>query len=313
MGERMSSRIVALLVALAIGGCAHSLPTDQAEAFRTLATANRDSFGALGKQESEAVSALIMREAAAGRGVVSSEHCDLAPRDADRGKPCALVWKDARSGAEVTLRPTAANARAVIGALSVYGDQMATLAEAQDIAQAQASVASVGKAVNGLFAAVGVPPIGAVVVDALAAIQKSRLVDQRREVLLVAAERADPAVALASDRMTEISRRLQSNLTIAASKRLSDAELAYRAPVAGETAAAAQARRTAALAEMVKGSNDLQAARDLATDYSALADAHRKLIAALRRPEGSTADAIADLKTFLGLLKAAEGAVKEPG
>lgn len=301
----MVARLAVLAMLVALGGCAHKLPTDQATAFRTLASGDRDAFANLAKSENEAVTAFVTNQVSAGQGSVSTANCDLQPAPDASGRPCAVVWKT------IQLRPTAPHTRKLISAVSDYGEQMATLAEAKDIQEAQGSVSALGKAVNGLFTAAGVPPIGGALMDALVKIQQSRLVEQRRLMLLEAAQQADPGVRAAAATMTRISERLQANLQVTAVDRLTSAEGVLKTPVAGEGASAAQARRTKALGDMVKAANDLQTARDLDTDFSPLADAHAKLVEALRNPEGDTASALADIRAYLGLLKAAAVAAKD--
>jgi hypothetical protein len=309
----MRYRALGLIALVALSGCAHKLPSDEALAFKTLASANKDSFQALATSEHDAVSLYVARQLQVDKGKVAYVNCGLiAPADAQT--PCAVIWTPP-SGDPIELRPTAANSRALIGALASYGEQMATLAEAKDITEAQSSADGVTTSIKALATAVGFGPIAAVAIDGASWAHKTAIVNNRRRALLQAAEKADPAVELAAQRMKAIATRLKNNLVLTASTRLSDASLAIAAEQEllrkkapgkpGDPKIIA-----ASTAEMVKAANDLQAGRDLSTDYSALRSAHAKLISALKKPKGSTAEALADIKTFLTLLKAADTATK---
>lgn len=329
----MDHRSILLLAALLLGGCAHKLPVDDATAFRTLATANRDSFQALAKSENDSVTTFVSRRLEEGKGEVAYVGCKLEPTGDEAKQPCAVLWSP-KTGQPIELRPTAPATRALIGALAGYGDQMATLAEAEDVTQAQASVEGVATSIKALGTAVGLGPIAGVIVDAASWLGKGRMVDKRRRALLAAAEKADPAVQLASRRMGEIAVRLRDNLSVTAHSRISDAYLQLsesKAPNAtavadgqetsrseanagppqeSDTIAAGPSPTASAFAELLLATQDFQAARDLSVDYSSLGTAHTKLIRALRDPTRSTAEALADMKTFLTLLKAAETATK---
>lgn len=329
----MGHRSIVLLATVLLGGCAHKLPVDDATAFRTLATANRDSFQALAKSENDSVTTFVSRRLEEGAGDVSYVGCKLAPVGDEAKQPCTVVWAP-KSGKGFELRPTAPATRALIGALAGYGDQMATLAEAKDVTQAQASVDGVATSIKALGTAVGLGPIAGVIVDATSWLGKGRIVDKRRRALLAAAEKADKAVQLTSVRMGEIAVRLRDNLSVTANSRITDAylrvgeakaaiattaadslndagsEAATDATPATAASAAGPSPMATAFAELVQATQDFQAARNLSVDYSSLGTAHTKLIRALRDPKRSTAEALADLKTFLTLLKAAENATK---
>lgn len=329
----MGRSSIVLLVAVLLAGCAHKLPVDDATAFRTLATANRDSFQALAKSENDSVTTFVSRRLQEGIGEVSYVGCKLAPVGDEAKQPCTVVWAD-KVGKRFELRPTAPATRELIGALAGYGDQMATLAEAKDVTQAQASIDGVATSIKALGTAVGLGPIAGVIVDAASWLEKGRMVDKRRRALLAAAEKADEAVQLASVKMGEIAVRLRDNLSVTANSRITDAylrvgdakaaiaaaaadsqdgvssEAATEVTLAAVAPAAGPSLMANALAELVQATQDFQAARGLAVDYSSLGTAHTKLIEALRDPKRSTAEALADLKTFLTLLKAAETATK---
>lgn len=298
----MKRTVFTVPLLLFAAGCAHRLPSDEATAFKTLASANRDSFEALAKTEDQSVKMFAQRRVIEGNGFLAPEGCHQSKPE----ETCVLVWNPS-SGAGFRLEPTAANTRALIGALAAYGDQMATLAEAKDVTEAQGSLDGVSTAVKGLMTAAGITAIGPVILDAAIWFQKGQMIDKRRRALLQAAETADPAVQRAAKRMGEITGHLRDNLMMTSGERIADASLAT-AP--GPENKAPAAERRAALADMIQAAQDLQSARQLSTDYSSLATGHTKLISALKDPRRRTSEAISDLKTFLSLLEAAKAAAK---
>ena len=298
----MKRTMLTLPLLLFAAGCAHQLPSDEATAFKTLASANRDSFEALAKTEDQSVKMFAQRRVIDGNGFLAPQGCHQAKPE----ETCVLVWNTS-SGVDLRLEPTAAKTRALIGALADYGEQMATLAEAKDVTEAQGSLDGVSTAVKGLMTVVGIPAIGGVVVDAATWFQKGRMIDKRRRALLQAAQTADPAVQLAATRMGEIIKHLRNNLMMTAGERIADASLAAAPGSENKTPAG---EKRAALADMIQAAQDLQSARDLSTDYSSLATAHSKLVTALRDPRRRTSEVISDLKTFLSLLEAAKAAAK---
>ncbi len=283
--------------ALVLAGCATALPTGEATVFQKLAGADRDAFDGLARAESDAVTGFAMDHYQAGA---------LAPADCGGGpsaKPCAITFT-LSPAAPLRLEQTAPQTRALIGALADYGDRMALLATAKDITDAQGAAAGAGTAVKALATAAGAPAIVGVVVDAAVWAEKSALVNARRKALLQAATAADPAVGKAAARMGAIAEHLKSNLQTISASRIDQAQLDLLA--AKQDPAAARA----AVAAMIQAAHDLQAARGLNTDYSALATAHQKLVAALKDPHPSLSEALGDLNTFLGLLKQAQAATK---
>ena len=318
------------VAALALVGCATALPTDEATAFQKLASADRDAFAGLAKVESDAVAGFASDHYQAG--LLAPSGCGLAATD----KPCAITFTLAPA-APVTLEEAAPKTRAIIGALADYGDRMATLATAKDITDAQGAAAGVGTAVKALATAAGAAPIVGVVVDGAVWAEKNALVNARRKALLQAAAKADDAVGVAADQMTRISAALKSNVQATAAARLSQAQLDLaiikRAELADQAQLAAlsppkdptavlaryqvltqldrdRGDARSAVGAMIQAAHDLQAARDLDTDYAPLKRAHGKLVKALAEPHPSISEALGDLNTFLDLLKQAEAAAK---
>ncbi len=326
----MFSRVMFAVSALALAGCATALPTGEATVFQKLASADRDAFDGLARAESDAVTGFATDHYQTG--VLAPADC----RDGPASKPCAITFT-LSPAPPLRLEQTAPQTRALIGALADYGDRMAVLATAKDITDAQGAAAGAGSAVKALAAAAGAPAIVGVVVDAAVWAEKNALVNARRQALLQAATAADPAVGKAASRMGAIAEHLKSNLQTISASRIDQAQLdlvaarqdqaADRAQLAAmgppKDAAAALVRSQtlaqldrhdaagrAAVAAMIQAGHDLQAARGLSTDFSALATAHQKLVAALKDPHPSLSEALGDLNTFLALLKQAQAATK---
>lgn len=280
-------------LALLLSGCG-TLPAGEAGAFRTLASANRDSFTGLSQRESDLVNAIALSQPTAS---VERENCDLGGTGT-----CALVVELA-DGGRFILSPTAPETRALIGGLATYGDSMAELAEAKDVDAAQDAAAKAGASVKGLAAMVpGAPSIIGPVIDGIVWGAGQGMVQKRRRALLAAAEKADPAVQLAARRMGEISGRLRSNLERASVMKLDAAWAAWqRAPDEATRAARFQAMATAAA--------ELNTARQIPIDYSALAQGHARLVEALRG-NGGLGAALGELQTFVGILNAVRTAAE---
>lgn len=279
-------------LALVLAGCG-TLPAQEAGAFRTLAAADRDAFAALAQRESDTVNAIALSRPLSS---VERENCDIGGTGA-----CALVV-DLGNGAKLSLSPTAPETRALIGALADYGTSMAELAEARDVAAAQEAAGKAGGSVKGLIALVpGAPTIVGPIIDGIVWGAGQGLVQKRRQALLAAAEKADPAVQLAARRMGAISSRLRSNLERASVMKLDAAWEAWqRAPD--------EPSRTAAFQAMNAAAADVNAARQIRIDYSALAQGHSRLVEALRG-DGDIAAALGELQTFVGILTAARTAI----
>ncbi len=326
----MFRRFLFAVSAFALVGCATALPTDEATAFQKLATANRDAFSGLAKTESEGVIGFATDHYQAGS--LSPAGCELAATETS----CVIVFTLAPAP-PIILDQTAPKTRALIGALADYGDRMATLATAKDITDAQGAAAGVGTAVKALATAVGVAPIAGVIVDAAVWAEKNALVNARREALRQAATKADPAVDAAARKMGVIAMHLKQNIETTASSRLLESQLQLAAIKKAEQADEAQltalspprdaatvlardrmvaqldrdrSDARAAVANIIQAAHDLQAARDLDTDYTPLSKAHAKLVKALAEPHPSVSEVLGDLDTFLGLLKRAEAAAK---
>ena len=273
---------------MVLAGCG-TLPAEEAGAFRTLASADRDAFTALAQRESDTVNAIALSRPLSS---VERENCGIG-----KTGPCALVV-DLGNGGKLSLSPTAPETRALIGALADYGTSMAELAEAKDVAAAQEAAGKAGGSVKGLIALVpGAPTVVGPIIDGIVWGAGQGLVQKRRQALLAAAEKADPAVQLAATRMGAISTRLRSNLERASVMKLDAAWEAWqRAPD--------QPTRTAAFQAMTAAAADVNAARQIRIEYSALAQGHARLVAALRG-NGDIAAALGELETFVGILAAA--------
>lgn len=289
-------RLWIVSAALLLAACG-TLPAQEAGAFRTLSAADRDAFAALAQKESDTVNAVVLSR---DDGSLERDNCDLGGQGA-----CELVvaFPD---GAAFRLSPTAPETRALIGALAAYGDSMAGLAEAKDVKAAQDAAGRAGGSVKGLVALVpGAPAVVGPVIDGVVWAGNQGLVGKRREALRKAAAKADPAVQLAAGRMAAISARLRSNLERAAVMKLDAAWEAWqRAPD--------EATRKTKFAAVTAAAAELNTARQVRTDYSALADGHRRLVAALDG-QGDPAEAMGQLESFIGILAAAKAATGDGG
>lgn len=293
---------------LALSGCA-TLPAKQAGAFNALAAADRDAFQALATQENAALTdfakGYLQRNPTAK---VETRDCDVSsviPAPAAPPAPCKVVLLPARPPglpAAVVVEPisitvAAPETRALIASLADYGATMAELAEAKDVEAAQAATTKVGTSVKGLIAIVpGAPALLGAVVDLAVWAGNQSFKEKRRKALYEAALNADGAVEKASEAMGAIALRLRSNLEFAAKAKLVAAEEAYSLTPNDQTFTA-----------LVTATAEMNAARAVRTDYSALSKGHKALVQALKN-DADPVVALGQLETFLGLLNAARTA-----
>ena len=299
--------ITAIILA-SLSACA-TLPAPEATAFHKLATANRDAFDGLTWRERAALSDLAIRRVGAGQGTIRQQHCGP-----DDDAECRLDYD--LDGTGITLGVAAPHTRALIGAVARYGGQMADLAEAKDIKELDDKAAAAGGAVRGLIAVVlpGSDAITKPIVDAAVLALHGKLVAKRRQLLLVNAQAAKPAIDTASSRMTEIAGLAKQNILIASAASIRRAQRALgdlRPPDKPGARDPFQAQRTDEAAALIHAGRDLNGARRLTTDFSDLAKAHDALIAKLRDPKVSLEGAEAYLDNFLALLDDVAAIAKE--
>lgn len=300
-------RLWIALLALVLSGCA-ALPAKQAGAFSTLAGADRDAFEALAAQENAALTDYAkgyLRRNPGSR--VEVRDCQLSPAlPGPRPMPACKVVLIPRTPASmpagVTLEPisiaaAAPQTRLLIGGLADYGASMAELAEAKDLDDARAATSKVGDSVKGLVATIpGAPALAGAVIDIAVWATNQSFQQKRRKALLEAARNADGAVQTAARQMGVISLRLRENLELAALEKLTEANEAYAAAPNDQTFTA-----------LVTATAQVNAARSVRTDYSALAKGHQDLIRALEDDVDPVA-ALGEIQTFVSLVAAAKTA-----
>jgi hypothetical protein len=228
----------------------------------------------------------------------------------------------------------ATNTRALIGAIARYGDQMAELAEAEDLKTAQNKAEAAGGAVKALTIAAGLPAIAGPIIDAGLFAVKQNMVAKRRRALLVNALAAKPAIAAAADAMAPIAESLRNNMMTYSEANLRDLDLRIGESFAqeakfekqvksletraarGNAAAIAalalaterledvRARRRGEVTLLLQSARGFNSARGLNADFSVLNRAHDQLIKKLQNPKGSTENVLADINTFLTILDA---------
>ena len=164
-----------------------------------------------------------------------------------------------------------------------------------------------GGAVSGLIAVVlpGSDAITRPIMGAAVLALHGKLVARRRQLLLVNAQAAKPAIDTASARMTEIAGLARQNILIASAAAVRRAQRALgdlRAPDQPGAQDPFRERRTDEAAALIRAGRDLNGAKRLRTDFSALAKAHDALIAKLEDSGVSIEGAQADLDSFLALL-----------
>lgn len=323
--------ICALIIALA--GCA-TLPQREATAFKTIASADADSFGkATASDLRSRTEAAVIQSAATGISV-ETMNCDqsTAPAGTMIDKTQCEVKMTGVGTPPLALVEGAPRTRKLIKAVATYAAAMADLAEAKDVAAAKANVDAAEKSIETLFTISGVAAPAAGFTKAIAAIAKGRMTKARRNALLAAAREADPAIKVAADQLTEISKSIKGNVLDSAAVRLNRYQSAldratetgkrlqakYSALPAGAGRADArdqlrvmidgeQARRVDAGNALVRTAVDIRLARGMETDFSGLAKAHTALINALDKPEVGMTSAFDGINSFLDAVSSAKG------
>lgn len=318
---------------IALAGCA-TLPQREATAFKTIASADSDSFDKATTRDLQSrTEAAVIQSAATGISVETT-NCDQSTAPASTvidNTQCEVTM----TGVDIpplALVEGAPHTRKLIKAVASYAAAMADLAEAKDVAAAKANVDAAEKSIETLFTISGVGAPAAGFTKAIAAIAKGRMTQARRNALLVAAREADPAIKIAADQLTQISKSIKGNLLDSAVVRLNRYQSAldlatetgkklqakYSTLSAGSGSAdardqlrvminAEQARRVDAGNALVRTVADIRLARGMEADFSGLAKAHTALINALEKPEVGMTSAFDGINSFLDAVSSAKG------
>lgn len=320
--------VISVASSLVLGACA-TLPADEATAFKKMASAKSEAFTSLAGAEATAISDLAAQNVVSGAGRFTVHDCSSAE---DAKTPCLVTYVD--GGAQYPITTAAPHARGIVSDISDYGAAMADLAEAKDLDSAKAKSDAVGASIKGLAATVGASPFVAPIVDAGAWLNHKRLVEKRRQILLIAARKANPLVEAAATQLGAIAAPIRTHLLAASSRRVTNA--ATRVGLLSKDQVGLQAQvkalkseqileRTAlqraladnatdvrlAIQDLMSASRSLNSARAIKTDFSGLAKAHETLLKRLDDPTVSLEGALTDLNEFLAQISALEAVAKE--
>ena len=170
---------VGLLLATSpmVTGCARTLAAQEATAFETMASADREAFDDLTEAEQAARVRYAQRAVRASKGVVNIKGCEPT-----LAGDCQVSYS--LGVATIPLAQSAPKARATLAAISRYGEQMAELAEAKDLSDVQSKAEAAGGAVKSLILTVTpAAPLALIagpIVDAAVFASKASLVSKRR-------------------------------------------------------------------------------------------------------------------------------------
>ena len=313
-----------LALAALLPGCASTLPAPEASAFRTLATADKAAFDEVIAREAEVGLERSQRLLATNDGRVTLRNCGRNDTD-----PCTVTY--AVAGQDYRLVRSAPNMRALLGGIVRYSEAMAELCEADDLDAVKAKSEGAAGAVKALATLAGLPVIAGAIIDAAAFAGNQRLRTRRREALLRVALAAQPPIRAASRIITEQAAALEASVLAGTSENIAatqavllETQAEERRIVAGASRDAARltpagraridalrGARIAALAQLVRQSEQIALARNLGADWNKLDAAHDTLIARLRDPAVSLEDALADIDAFLALLDAIKSGTME--
>lgn len=325
---RISVRpLAAALTMISITACA-TLPQREATAFKTIAKADADAFGAGTAAEVASVTEGAIIQPSSGGLAIATDNC---VGDLPKNAVCEVRLTGV-GAPNLALVEGAPRTRKLIAAVASYGAAMADLAEAKDLKAAKANVDAAEKAIETLATVTGVGAPAAGIAKAVAAITKGRLTAARRNALLEAAVAADPAVRMASRNLGKIAMELRSNILDSATIRLNRYRLAFdRAGATGRqlkeqydalpkgSAGEDERQRLRVLIDqeqthrinagtgIVRTAADIRLARGMRTDFGGLATAHAALISALRDERVGLTPAFEGLNSYLDAVSSAKG------
>ena len=314
VARRIGLVMTAALPPLFLTGCAANLPKAEADAFKTIAAADRDALSDLTQAQ------LASRLRYAKRAIVNGDGRVLVSAgcpDGDQGD-CMVTYRLSDKSDEVALVRSGANARVVMGSIARYGEQMAELAEAKDLDTVKAKAEAAGGAAKSLLLTV-IPgaDVAKPIIDLLLMAHNASLREKRRQALLANARAADPAIRQAALLLNGILIPVKTDLEMDAAREVNDIQArmadAHRAELEilnKRKRTADEDRRLAVLREgrardldlLVEASRKVNAVRGIDTDFGALATAHAKLIQKLENPDYNAEDVFRDLNQILVLI-----------
>lgn len=296
------------------------LPAPETAAFKTLAESDRDSFTATTTAERDALTALAVDQTAAGRGRILYDGCDAV----DTAKTCTLTLVVGQHTQPLTLQ--APESQKLISAIARYGGAMADLAAAKDLDTLNAKIDSVSTAIAGLATATGVGAPVAPITKLIASGIKASFKEKRRQILLIAAEAAQPLVQTAADNLGRQTAALKVSIVAGAGPRLStarldvarltdqialiDARLNGTPPPAPAdlqsllvSRSILQARAVDLTRDEVAAAAQINGARAINADFSSLAKGHQAIVTALRSDKPDLSESLTQLQGFLSTVK----------
>lgn len=313
---------ILLFGVLTLSSCA-SLPAKEATAFKELATADRDAFQNLAdnQQKSRLSDAQSLLRQNLIRVEVAGDCKSNSATD------CLVTYTMVDGTAGPAFATPAPNSRALLSAISRYGDNMAQLAEAKDLTTVKAKSQAAAGSVKALATLLGpvAAPIG-VIIDAAVFAGNAGLKEKRRRAMLTVAKAAQPKLADAAEDLTEIAKLMSDDIRAGSAAEIRDLRRRIKEdqeqerrlkarygrniqvrPNVADRIDRLQDRRSENLSKLVNAAEALNRSR-AALKFDKLAEAHALLIQSLEDPDASIEEAMTDINEFLALLESAKSA-----
>lgn len=239
--------------------------------------------------------------AALVNGRVFSQDCLVHRETLDQARTCrAVIMAD---GHRIDTDAVGDKLAADADKLAAYGSAMARLAASRDIADQRTALNTLGKSAGDIFALAGVPGVEAVtgLVSGLAA--QSRL-DRRREALSRIAAATQPAIDALAVRLQAETTLLQTNIILARSETVARLQARLLDPAVKDQERIAL---TGHLLGAIQAEHDAAGAR---IDFTALPEAHRRMVASLRQPRMTVKAALDGITALTGAVANIRSALK---
>ncbi|QCB43245.1 hypothetical protein E5673_14265 [Sphingomonas sp. PAMC26645] len=285
--------------ALMLSGCA-TTPAPQTAAFDKISQGDRDAFRSAVDAHRAATRAFATNALVEGEGTLTYVGCDhTKPKDI-----CTNIFS--LQGVDISTAEVAPEASKLISAVAQYGAAMKELGSAKDLAALNSKIDGTFTAIAALAAATGIGAVAAPAIALVGQTTKGSYKLKRIAQMRAFAKAADPAVQKAALILSKDSMAIKSGILAAVSKRLTGAQLEIpqavdeiaaikvrlAMPNRSAEAIAADEQRLSTLRQRVRylvddqfeAAAQLQGSRALKGDFSALGDAHTKVLASLENP-----------------------------
>jgi hypothetical protein len=298
-GRRHTIRtITACFLALLAGACAH-LPTDQAAAFKTIASGSEKGFAALSGAQAGALANEQLARAANGKTSFDVTASCFNPDVAT--DPCFVVVGGIELGSH------SERLQKLLGAVSVYASGMSDLAVAKDLDDAADATGKVKESLKSLLGSLPAPEAqGARAAVELLAFGSAQLrIEERRRTMARIAAAANPVIVGTAGVLGEETTQMRGILLDIRKTRLRHAlqdldTFNAKPPADSDEASTGRTKLMGAVSTAAAAVNQ---ARGISTDFTPLIRSHQALLASLRNPHADITASVTEAEAFQASLQ----------